>query len=78
MPSQKQIQIRLVDKKKHLKNVTQYMSTTEKDNKMALLRKLSQEKEALKRSITKLERQLNMEIKASKEKKALNLYPGNV
>ena len=78
MPSQKQIQNRLVDKKKHLKNVTQYMSTAEKENKKVLLRKLFQEKGALKRSIMKLERQLTMEIRASKERKALNLYPDNV
>ena len=78
MPSQKQIQNRLVAKKKDLKNVTQYMSTADKDNKKILLRKLTQEKGALKRNIGKLERQLIMEIKAAKEKKTLNLYPDNV
>lgn len=44
MPSQKQIQNRLDVKKKDLKNVTQYMSTADKDNKKILLRKLLQEK----------------------------------
>lgn len=78
MASEKQIQNRLVTKKKYLKNIIQYMSTAEKNNKKVLLRKLSQEKGDLRRSITKLERQLIMKMKASKEKKTLNLYPDNV
>lgn len=73
MPSQKQIQNRLVVKKKDLKNITQGMSIAEKDKKNIFLRKLTQEKGALKRSISKLERQLVMIINASKENKTLNL-----
>jgi len=68
MPSKKQIQSRLVDKKKHLNKVTQDMATAEKGKKKVLLSKLTQEKAALKRGITKLERQLIMEIKVSGEK----------
>ncbi len=78
MPLQRQVQNRLVTKKKDLKKITQDMSIAVKDKKKILLRKLTQEKGALKRSIWKLERQLFMEIKASKEKKALSLQPDNV
>ena len=45
------------------------MAVAVKDKKKIELRKLTQEKGALKRSIGKLERQLFLEIKASKEKK---------
>jgi hypothetical protein len=78
MASQKQMQNRLVSKKKDLKKITQDMSIAVKDKKKILLRKLTQEKVALKRSIGKLERQLFMEIKASNEKKTLSLQQDNV
>ena len=78
MPSQKQVQSRLVAKKKDLKKVIQDMSIAVKDKKNIQLRKLTQEKGALKRSIGKLERQLFLEIKATKERKALSLLQDNV
>jgi hypothetical protein len=78
MASQKQMQNRLVAKKKDLKKITQDMSIAVKDKKKILLRKLTQEKVAVKRNIGKLERQLFMEIKASNEKKALSLQQDNV
>ncbi len=73
MPSKKQIQNRLVAKRKHLNKVTQGIAIAEKGKGKTMLRKLTEEKGALKRDITKLERQLIMEIKVSKEKKTLNL-----
>ena len=60
MPSKKQLQSRLTSKKLHLSKVTQDMTIAEKGKKKALLRQLTQEKGALKRDITKLERQLIM------------------
>lgn len=78
MPSKKQIQNRLLAKKALLTKVTRDMTNAEKSQKKILLRKLSQEKGSLERDITKLERQLIMEIKVSKEKKTLNLSEAEV
>jgi hypothetical protein len=73
MPSKKQIQYRLESKKTKLNKVTRDVANAEKGKQKILLRKLTQEKGSLDRDIKRLERQLIMEIKASKEKKALNL-----
>ena len=78
MPSKKQIQNRLAAKKISRNKVTRDMTIAERGKKNILLIKLTQEKGALDRDITKLERQLAMEIKASQEKKTLNLYPGDL
>jgi len=78
MPSKKQIQYRLESKKAKLKKVTRDMADAEKGKKKIQLRQLTQEKGSLDRDIKRLERQLIMEIKVSKEKKALKLYQDNV
>ena len=76
MPSIKQIQNRLLNKKNSLNKVNLSMANAEKNKNGIVLRKLNQEKGTLDRDIRKLERQLIMEKKASKEKKALNPYQG--
>ena len=69
MPSIKQLQNRLFNKKTSLNKVNLNMATAEKSKNTIVLRKLNQEKGTLDRDIRKLERQLIMEIKASKEKR---------
>ena len=78
MPSIKQIQNRLLNKKNNLNKVNLNMANAEKskNNNNIVLRKLNQEKGTLDRDIRKLERQLIAEKKASKEKKTLNPYQG--
>ena len=78
MPSIKQIQNRLLNKKNNLNKVNLNMANAEKskNNNNIVLRKLNQEKGTLDRDIRKLERQLITEKKASKEKKTLNPYQG--
>ena len=72
MPSIKQIQNRLLNKKNQYSKVNTSVSKAEKSKNRNELRKLNQEKGTLDRSIRKLERQLIMEKKASKEKKTFN------
>jgi len=69
MPSIKQIQNRLLHKKNQYSKVNTSVSKAEKSKNKIVLRKLNQEMGTLDRSIRKLERQLIMEKKASKEKK---------
>ena len=76
MPSIKQIQSRLLNKKNSLNKVNLNMANAEKIKNNIVLRKLNQEKGALDRDIRKLERQLIMETNASKEKETLNPYQG--
>ena len=52
------------------------MANSEKSKNNIVLRKLNQENGTLDRDVRKLERQLIMEKKASKEKKTLNPYQG--
>ena len=67
MPSVKQLQNRLFNKKTSLNKVTLNVATAEKSKNSPMLRKFNQEKGTLDRDIRKLERQLIMEKKASKE-----------
>jgi len=76
MPSIKQIQSRLLNKKNSLNKVNLNMANAENNKNNMVLRKFNQEKGTLDRDIKKLERQLMMEKKASKEKKTLNPYQG--
>jgi len=76
MPSIKQIQSRLLNKKNSLNKVNLNMANAENNKNNMVLRKFNQEKGTLDRDIRKLERQLMMEKKASKEKKTLNPYQG--
>ena len=76
MPSIKQIQNRLLNKKNSLNKVNLSMANSEKSKNNIVLRKLNQENGTLDRDVRKLERQLIMEKKASKEKKTLNPYQG--
>jgi hypothetical protein len=69
MPSIKQIQNRLLNKKNSLNKVTIDMASAEKSKNNIVLRKLNQEKGTLGRDIRKLERQLITEKEAYKEKK---------
>ena len=69
MPSKKQIQNRLAAKKTNRNKVIRDMTIAEKGKKKTLLIKLTQEKGALDRDISKLERQLIMEKQASQGKK---------
>jgi len=74
MPTLKQIQSRLLNKKNSLNKVNINLVNAEKSKNKILLRKLNQEKGILERHIRKLERELIMEKKASKEKKTMT-YP---
>ena len=69
MPSIKQIQNRLLNRKNSLNKVNLNMADAEKRKNNIVLRKLSQEKATLDRDISKLKRQLVMEQDASKERK---------
>ena len=69
MPSIKQIQNRLLNKKNSLNKVNLNMANAERNKNNIVLRKLNQEKGTLGRDIGKLERQLITKKKASKEKK---------
>ena len=68
MPSVKQIQSRLLNKKSRSNKVSLDMANAEKGKNKIMLRKLNQEKGTLDRDIRKLERQLIMEKNASKGK----------
>ena len=72
MPSVKQIQNRLLNRKNSLNKVNLNLENAEKRKNNIVLRKLHQEKGTLDRDIRKLERQLTMEKKASREKKTSN------
>ena len=76
MPSIKQIQSRLINRKNSLNRVNLNMANAEKSKNNIVLRRLVQEKGTLDRDIKKLERLLIMEKKAAHEKKALNPYQG--
>ena len=69
MPSVKQLQNRILNKKSRFNKVSLNMGNAEKSKNNIMLRKLNQEKGTLDRDIRKLERQLIMEKKASKGKK---------
>jgi hypothetical protein len=70
----KQIQYRLLNKKKSLNKVSLNITKAENGKNTISLRKLDQEKCALGRDIKKLERQLITKEKALREKKQLNTY----
>jgi hypothetical protein len=65
MPSIKQLQNRLLNKKNSLNKVNLNIANAEKSKNTAVLRRLTQEKGTLDRDIRKLERQLITEKKAS-------------
>jgi hypothetical protein len=67
MPSIKQIQNRILNKKNSLKKNNLDIATAEKGKNNITLRKLSQDKGALNVDIRKLERQLDLETKASRK-----------
>ena len=69
MPSVKQLQNRLVNKKHSMNKVNSNMATAEKGDNSITLKRLTQDKSSLDRDIKKLERQLVMEIRAAREKK---------
>ena len=69
MPSIKQIQNRLLNKKNSLHKVNLNMAKAENRINSIVLRKLNQEKGTLDRDIRKLERQLIMGKNVSEEKK---------
>jgi hypothetical protein len=71
MPSIKQIQSRILTKKKTLDTANLKMQKAEKSNDRIAKRKISQEKESLGRDIRKLERQLIT------EKQSLNVKKSN-
>ena len=68
MPSIKQIQNRLSNKKNSMSKVNSNMSTAERGDNAITLKRLTQDRTSLDRDIKKLERQLVMEIKTSREK----------
>ncbi len=76
MPSIKQIQSRLLNKKNSLNKVNLDITKAGKNKNNMVLRKFNQEKGTLDRDIRKLERQLITEKNGSKEKKTLNPYQG--
>lgn len=78
MPSIKQIQSRILTKKKTLNTVNLNMKKAEKSNNKIAQRKLSQEMGSLDRDIKKLERQLISEKKVFMDKKALNPYQDSI
>ena len=65
MPSIKQLQNRLLNKKNRLNKVNLNIANAEKSKNNAVLRRLNQEKGTLDRDIRKLERRLIIEKKAS-------------
>jgi hypothetical protein len=65
MPSTKQLQNRLLNKKNSLNKVNLNIANAEKSKNSVVLRRLNQEKGTLDRDIRKLERQLIAEKKAS-------------
>jgi hypothetical protein len=69
MPSIKQLQSRLLNKKHSMNKVNLNMTTAEKGDNNITLKKLTQDKGSLDRDIKKLERQIIMERKTSREKK---------
>ena len=69
MPSIKQLQNRLLNKKHNLNKVNSNITTAERGDNSITLKRLTQDKGSLDRDIKKLERQLIMEIRTSKEKK---------
>jgi|APIni6443716594_1056825.scaffolds.fasta_scaffold3955539_1 hypothetical protein len=69
MPSIKQLQNRLLNKKQSMNKVSLNMTTAEKGNNSITLRRLTQDKGSLDRDIKKLERQLVIERRTSNEKK---------
>ena len=75
MPSIKQIQNRLLNKKNSLNKVTIDMASAEKSKNNIVLRKLNQEKGTLGRDIRKLERQFITEKKLL-ERKNIKAIPG--
>jgi hypothetical protein len=69
MPSIKQIQNRLLNKKHSMNKVSLNITTAEKGNNSITLKKLTQDKGSLDRDIKKLERQLVVERRTSNEKR---------
>jgi|GEM_PF-4742803 len=69
MPSIKQLQSRLLNKKHSMNKVNSNMTTAEKGDNSITLKRLAQGKVSLDKDIKKLERQLVMEIRASRGKK---------
>lgn len=69
MPSIKQLQNRLLTKKHSMNKVSLNMSTAENGNNSITLKRLTQDKVSLDRDIKKLERQLVVETRTSREKK---------
>jgi len=69
MPSIKQLQNRLLNKKQSMNKVSLNMTTAEKGNNSITLRRLTQDKGSLDRDIKKLERQLVIERRTSNGKK---------
>jgi hypothetical protein len=65
MPSTKQLQNRLLNKKNSLNKVNLNIANAEKSKNSVVLRRLNQEKGTLDRDIRKLERQLIAEKKVS-------------
>jgi hypothetical protein len=69
MPSVKQLQNRLLNKKHSMKKVNLNMATAQKGNNSITLKRLVQDKNSLDRDIKKLERQLVLETRAAREQK---------
>jgi hypothetical protein len=69
MPSIKQLQSRLLNKKHSMKKVNSDMATAERGDNNITLKRLTQDKGSLDMDIKKLERQIIMERKTSREKK---------
>jgi len=69
MPSIKQLQHRLLNKKNSLTKINLNIARPENSKYNMVLRKLNQEKAALGRDIKNLERQLIMQKKESNDKK---------
>jgi hypothetical protein len=69
MPTIKQIQSRLLNKKNSLNKINSNMAAADKGNNKITLRRLTQDKGFVDKDIKKLERQLVMEMQISKDKK---------
>jgi hypothetical protein len=67
MPSVKQLQNRLLNKKYSMNKVNLNMATAQKGNNSITLKRLVQDKSSLDRDIKKLERQLVLETRAARE-----------